>query len=180
MADEAGLRVNFIGSAAGLESPKVWPDFNPLQRAIFKQGIKLSIVLGAAIHETGGARMGNDPAMSVVNGVNQLWDAPNVFVPDAASFVSGSTVGPALTIMALSARSAAFVAEHATDGTLTRPPRWRRSDPSHAALAKANPRAITHLSSRCDLPAFGMTLDAALRATPEGLATGVIPSHEAF
>ncbi|HML51562.1 MAG TPA: GMC family oxidoreductase [Propionicimonas sp.] len=121
MADEAGLRVNFIGSAAGLESPKVWPDFNPLQRAIFKQGIKLSIVLGAAIHETGGARMGNDPAMSVVNGVNQLWDAPNVFVPDAASFVSGSTVGPALTIMALSARSAAFVAEHATDGTLTRP-----------------------------------------------------------
>lgn len=121
MADETGLRVNFIGSAAGLESKKVWPDFNPLQRAIFKQGIKLSIVLGAAIHETGGARMGDDPAMSVVNGVNQLWDAPNVFVPDAASFVSGSTVGPALTIMALSARAAAFVAEHHGDGTLTRP-----------------------------------------------------------
>lgn len=121
MADEAGLRVNFIGSAAGLESQKVWPDFNPLERAIFKQGIKLSIVLGAAIHETGGARMGDDPGMSVVNGVNQLWDAPNVFVPDAASFVSGSTVGPALTIMALSARAAAFVAEHHADGTLTRP-----------------------------------------------------------
>ncbi|HET7723983.1 MAG TPA: GMC family oxidoreductase [Propionibacteriaceae bacterium] len=121
MADETGLRVNFIGSAAGLESQKVWPDFNPLQRAIFKQGIKLSIVLGAAIHETGGARMGDDPAMSVVNGVNQLWDAPNVFVPDAASFVSGSTVGPALTIMALCARAACFLAEHHADGTLSRP-----------------------------------------------------------
>lgn len=121
MADQAGLRVNFIGSAAGLESQKVWPDFTPLQRAIFKQGIKLSIVLGAAIHETGGARMGNEPGMSVVNGVNQLWDAPNVFVPDAASFVSGSTVGPALTIMALSARASAFIAEHHADGTLTRP-----------------------------------------------------------
>ncbi|QGF23422.1 GMC oxidoreductase [Raineyella fluvialis] len=121
MADEAGLRVNFIGSAAGLDSAKVWPDFTPLQRAIFKQGIKMSIVLGAAIHETGGARMGNDPATSVVNGVNQLWDVPNVFVPDASSFVSGSTVGPALTIMALAARTAAFVAEHDGDGTLTRP-----------------------------------------------------------
>lgn len=121
MADEAGLRVNFIGSAAGLESQRVWPDFTPLQRLIFKQGIKMSIVLGAAIHETGGARMGNDPDTSVMNGVNQLWDAPNVFVPDASSFVSGSTVGPALTIMALAARTSAFVAQHHADGTLTRP-----------------------------------------------------------
>lgn len=120
MADETGLRVNFIGSAAGLESQKLWPDFNPLQRLIFKQGIKLSIMLGAAIHETGGARMGDEPVSSVVNGVNQLWDAPNVFVPDAASFVSGSTVGPALTTMALAARTSAFIAEHHADGTLTR------------------------------------------------------------
>ncbi|NTW41271.1 MAG: GMC family oxidoreductase [Cellulomonadaceae bacterium] len=121
MADVAGLRVNFIGSAAGLDSAKVWPDFTPLQRAIFKQGIKLSIVLGAAIHECGGARMGTDPRTSVMNGVNQLWDAPNVLVPDASSFVSSSTVGPALTIMALAARAGAFVAEHHADGTLTHP-----------------------------------------------------------
>lgn len=121
MADEAGYRVNFIGSAAGLESATVWPDFNPLQRAIFKQGIKLSIVLGAAIHECGGARMGDDPRTSVMNGANQLWDAPNVLVPDASSFVSGSTVGPALTIMALAARAGAFVARQHADGGLTRP-----------------------------------------------------------
>jgi choline dehydrogenase-like flavoprotein len=121
MADECGYRVNFIGSAAGLESRRVWPDFNPVQRLIFKQGIKLSIVPGAAIHECGGARMGDDPQMSVVNGVNQLWDAPNVFVPDASSFVSGSTVGPALTIMALAARTSAFLAEQHADGGLTRP-----------------------------------------------------------
>ncbi|MEU6536409.1 GMC family oxidoreductase [Streptomyces sp. NPDC047000] len=122
MADECGYRVNFIGSAAGLESERVWPDFNPLQRLIFKQGIKMSIVLGAAIHECGGARMGADPKTSVMNGVNQLWDAPNVFVPDASSFVSGSTVGPALTIMALAARTSAYIADHHTDGTLTSNP----------------------------------------------------------
>jgi choline dehydrogenase-like flavoprotein len=121
MADACDLRVNFIGSAAGLESRDVWPDFNPIQRAIFKQGIKLSIVLGAAIHETGGARMGNDPVTAVLNGVNQVWDTPNVFVPDASSFVSGSTVGPALTIMALAARAASFVADQHADGSLIRP-----------------------------------------------------------
>lgn len=121
MADEAGLRANFIGSAAGLDSPKVWPDFNPLQRLVFKRGMRMSIVLGAAIHECGGARMGNDPAMSVVNGVNQLWDAPNVFVPDAASFVSSSTVGPVLTIMTLAARASAFLAEQHATGGLSRP-----------------------------------------------------------
>lgn len=121
MADEAGLRVNFIGSAAGLDSRRVWPDFNPVQRLIFKQGIKMSLTLGAAIHECGGARMTDDPALGVTNGVGQLWDAPNVFVADAATFVSGSTVGPALTIMALAARTSAFVARSHADGSLNRP-----------------------------------------------------------
>ncbi|MDN4476090.1 GMC family oxidoreductase [Demequina sp. SYSU T00192] len=121
MGDEAGYRANFIGSAAGLESKKVWPRFNPVRRLIFKQGIKLSVVPGAAIHECGGARMGADPATSVVNGVNQLWDAPNVFVTDGASFVSSSTVGPALTIMALSARAGAFIADQHASGGLARP-----------------------------------------------------------
>jgi len=117
MADECGYRVNFIGSAAGLESERIWPDFNPVQRAIFRQGIKMSIVLGAAIHECGGARMGTDPRTSVTNHLNQLWDAPNVFVPDASSFVSSSTVGPALTIMALAARTSAHLAEQLLEGS---------------------------------------------------------------
>ncbi len=111
MADEAGFRTNFIGSAAGLEGGRIWPDFNPVQRFIFRQGIKMSIVLGAAIHETGGARMGSDPRSSVLDEHNRLWDAPNVVVADAACFVSGSTVGPALTIMALAARASAHLAE---------------------------------------------------------------------
>lgn len=121
MADECGYRVNFIGSAAGLESQKVWPDFNPLQRLIFKQGIKMSIVAGAAIHETGGARMGTDPVRSVTNSLGQLWDVPNVLVTDAATFVSGSTVGPALTIMAMAARTSAFLAEQHAAGGLAAP-----------------------------------------------------------
>ena len=89
-------RSNFIGSVLGLDSNKVWPDYDPLQRFIFRRVIRMSLTMGAAIHECGGARMGDDPRMSVVNGVNQTWDIPNLFVTDGASFASNSTVGPAL------------------------------------------------------------------------------------
>ncbi len=65
--------------------------------------------------------MGDDPRTSVLNGVNQTWDVPNLFVTDGASFVSNSTVGPALTIMALSARAAAFIAEAHASGLLAKP-----------------------------------------------------------
>ena len=121
MGETAGLRANFIGSLDGLESNDIWPDFTPAQRVIFKRSIKLALTLGSAIHECGGARMGADPALSVTNGYGQLWDAPNVFVADASTFVSSSTVGPALTIMALAARQAAFVAEQHGSGALRRP-----------------------------------------------------------
>lgn len=121
MTEHCGYRVNFIGGVMGLDSKKIWPNSTPLQRLIFRATVGTSLSLGAAIHECGGARMGNDPRTSVVNGVNQLWDAPNVFVPDAASFASNSTVGPALTIMALAARSSAFIAQAHASGELTRP-----------------------------------------------------------
>ena len=117
-ADLCGDQLKRPGFRGGSVTEKIWPDFNPLQRLIFRQGIKMSIVLGAAIHECGGARMGTDPRTSIMNRVNQLWDVPNVFVPDASSFVSSSTVGPALTIMALAARTSAFVADRLADGDL--------------------------------------------------------------
>jgi choline dehydrogenase-like flavoprotein len=121
MTRHAGYQVNFIGSVLGLDSKKVWPDYDPLQRFLFRRVIGMSLTMGAAIHECGGARMGDDPRTSVVNGVNQTWDVPNLFVTDGASFVSNSSVGPALTIMALSARAAAFIAEAHASGQLAKP-----------------------------------------------------------
>ena len=61
---------------------------------------------GRAIHEMGGACMGDDPAQSVVNRWNQLHVAPNVFVSDGAAMSSGSCVNPTLTLMAMTARAA--------------------------------------------------------------------------
>ena len=66
---------------------------------------------GKGIHEMGTARMGRDPKTSVLNGNNQVWDAPNVFVTDGAFMTSASCVNPSLTYMAFTARAAAFAVE---------------------------------------------------------------------
>lgn len=66
---------------------------------------------GMGIHEMGTARMGRDPKTSVLNGNNQVWDAPNVFVTDGSFMTSGSCVNPSLTYMAFTARAAAFAVE---------------------------------------------------------------------
>jgi choline dehydrogenase-like flavoprotein len=61
---------------------------------------------GMGIHEMGTARMGRDPASSVLNDWNQVWDAPNVFVTDGACMTSSACQNPSLTYMALTARAA--------------------------------------------------------------------------
>jgi len=75
-------------------------------------------VFGKNIHETGTARMGNDPKKSVVNGFCQLHDAKNVFVTDGAVFVTQGCYEPTLTIMAISARAGDYIAEEYRKGGL--------------------------------------------------------------
>jgi choline dehydrogenase-like flavoprotein len=74
--------------------------------------------MGHGIHEMGTARMGRDPKTSVLNGNNQVWDAPNVFVTDGACMTSSSCVNPSLTYMALTARAADFAVNELKKGNL--------------------------------------------------------------
>jgi choline dehydrogenase-like flavoprotein len=74
--------------------------------------------VGMGIHEMGTARMGRDPKTSVLNGNNQVWDAPNVFVTDGACMASASCVNPSLTYMALTARAADFAVNELKKGNL--------------------------------------------------------------
>lgn len=73
---------------------------------------------GMGIHEMGTARMGRDAKTSVLNGNNQVWEAPNVFVTDGACMTSASCVNPSLTYMALTARAADFAVKELKKGTL--------------------------------------------------------------
>jgi choline dehydrogenase-like flavoprotein len=75
-------------------------------------------VFGKNIHETGTARMGNDPKKSVLNRFCQLHDARNVFVTDGAAFVTQGCYEPTLTIMAISARAGDYIADEYRKGNL--------------------------------------------------------------
>lgn len=75
-------------------------------------------VFGKNIHECGTARMGADPKKSVLNAFNQVHDVKNLFVTDGACFVTQGCYEPTLTIMAVSARAADYIAEEYRRGNL--------------------------------------------------------------
>ncbi|MFA7938408.1 GMC oxidoreductase [Klebsiella oxytoca] len=119
IVSECGYKIDFSGTALGLDNPEAAMSTAPwIQRTLLRLSFTRSIAPGAAIHESGGARMGCDPAHSVLNAWNQCWDAKNVFVTDASCFVSGGTVGPTLTIMALTARACEYIAQEYQKGNL--------------------------------------------------------------
>ena len=66
---------------------------------------------GLAIHEVGTARMGNDPATSVLNRWQQAHDVSNLFVMDGSCYVSSACQNPTLTMMALAARACDYLVE---------------------------------------------------------------------
>jgi len=66
---------------------------------------------GGTNHEMGTARMGRDPKTSVLNGWNQSWDVPNLFVTDGAAMTSSGCQNPSLTYMALTARACHYAVE---------------------------------------------------------------------
>lgn len=73
---------------------------------------------GSSAHEMGTARMGRDPATSVLNPHNQSWDVPNLYVTDAASFTSSGHRNPTLTIMALTVRACGHLGNQLRSGLL--------------------------------------------------------------
>jgi len=73
---------------------------------------------GEIIHEVGSIRMGNDPKTSAVNKYCQSHDVKNLFVADAAPFVSNPDKNPTLTICALAWRTADYLAEEMRKGNV--------------------------------------------------------------
>jgi choline dehydrogenase-like flavoprotein len=63
---------------------------------------------GNTNHEMGTARMGRDQKTSVLNGWNQAWDVPNLFITDGAFMASSGCQNPSLTYMAMTARACHF------------------------------------------------------------------------
>jgi len=66
-------------------------------------------------HLLGTARMGTDPASSVVDGFGRSHDVPNLFIVDGSVMVTGGSVNPTASIAALSLRTATHLADTARD-----------------------------------------------------------------
>ncbi len=73
---------------------------------------------GLGNHEMGAARMGRDPATSILNGWNQCHDVPNLFVTDGACMTSSACQNPSLTYMALTARACDYAVRQLANGDL--------------------------------------------------------------
>ena len=86
-------------------------------RPALKEGEGISIG-GEIIHELGTIRMGHDPNTSVVNKYCQAHEVKNLFVADAAPFVSNPDKNPTLTITAMAWRTAEYLAEEMRKGNV--------------------------------------------------------------
>jgi len=73
---------------------------------------------GDRIHEMGTARMGRDPATSVLDGWGRAHEVPNLFVSDGAVMTSSASMNPSLTYMAIAARAANHAADLLEQGGL--------------------------------------------------------------
>ncbi|CAN7740038.1 GMC oxidoreductase [Rhizobium sp. LjRoot258] len=108
-----GGELEFIGSPTGLKEigRGAFPDADPFSRFMFRRWFRKTMCMGAAIHETGGARMGASGKDSVLNGYNQCWDVPNLIVTDASAFPGSGVAGTTLTVMALTIRACRHVVQ---------------------------------------------------------------------
>jgi choline dehydrogenase-like flavoprotein len=123
--DKWGLPVLAIDCAIGENEQLMRRDMmNDMAEMLEASGVKDVRVYdngytpGMGIHEMGTARMGRDAKTSVLNGHNQVWDCPNVFVTDGACMASAACQNPSLTYMALTARAAAFAVDELKRGNL--------------------------------------------------------------
>ena len=102
----------------GVPKPRVHFGYGGNEQAIDRHATRMMVAMweaaGAediwvcprAAHTVGTCRMGADPARAVVDAVGRCFDVPNMWICDNSVFPSAMPANPALTIMALSLRTA--------------------------------------------------------------------------
>ncbi|MCM2476452.1 GMC family oxidoreductase [Rhizobium sp. CG5] len=113
MVRTAGGELEFIGSPRGFTEMGrgAFPEADAFSRFLFRKWFRKTMCMGAAIHESGGARMGASKDTSVLDSWNRTWDVPNLLVTDASAFPGGGISGTTLTVMALTLRACRNLAQ---------------------------------------------------------------------
>jgi choline dehydrogenase-like flavoprotein len=117
--DEYGMPIAKVNFSYGENDNKL------IDHAIMKMkdimtaaGGSPEFVVPDTAHLMGGTRMGRDPQNSVVNEWCQTHDIPNLFICSAAVFVTSSGANPTETVMALAARTAAYLKDELSQRNL--------------------------------------------------------------
>jgi choline dehydrogenase-like flavoprotein len=75
-----------------------------VRKAGFPIALTRSLGVEATSHQCGTARMGDDPATSVVDANLRTHDVENLWIADSSTFPSSAAVNPAITVAALALR----------------------------------------------------------------------------
>jgi choline dehydrogenase-like flavoprotein len=75
-------------------------------------------LMGAAIHEHGTCRMGDNPKRSALDAFNRMHEVRNVLVVDGSAFTTATEKNPTLTILALAWRATDHLADEIRKGNL--------------------------------------------------------------
>lgn len=83
-----------------------------VEEIMWAAGAKEVVQESRFAHLVGAARMGADPATSVVDGFGRTHDVANLFVCDGSILPTQGSANPGLTIQALAARTADYLISH--------------------------------------------------------------------
>jgi choline dehydrogenase-like flavoprotein len=113
--DQFGLRVAHVNFEL-YENDKKLREFgkNKTEEVMRAAGAQEIVQEARFAHLVGAARMGNDPATSVVDGFGRSHDIANLFVCDGSILPTQGSANPGLTIQALAARTADYLISHGT------------------------------------------------------------------
>jgi len=105
--DARGLPKPRVHFTAGENEKRLTAHADKIMRAIWAEaGARDVWAFPRSAHTIGTCRMGDDPGTSVVNAEGRCHDVPNLYISDNSTFPSALSANPALTIMALSLRTA--------------------------------------------------------------------------
>jgi choline dehydrogenase-like flavoprotein len=106
--DAAGrIHLHYQPTNAGAHTELVRRTSRAIRRAGYPFIFTQRLGIQATSHQVGTARMGEDPATSVVDPLCRTHDVENLWIVDASVFPSSAAVNPALTIAAIALRVAA-------------------------------------------------------------------------
>jgi choline dehydrogenase-like flavoprotein len=105
--DETGMRKPRVYFTSGPNEEKLKQHAAKLMTAMWEQVDATDIwTMERFAHTVGTCRMGDDPASAVVDDAGRSFDVNNLWICDNSVFPSALAANPALTIMALSLRTA--------------------------------------------------------------------------